>query len=44
MRKPHQQGDIHMSDEALMMVSILVLYGLFWLIAGMAAGRMIWGY
>jgi hypothetical protein len=32
-----------MSDEALTMAGILVLYGLFWLITGLAAGRVLWG-
>lgn len=32
-----------MSDDALAAVGILVFYGLFWLVTGMAAGRMLWG-
>jgi len=32
-----------MSDDALTMAGILVLYGLFWLITGLAAGRVLWG-
>lgn len=32
-----------MSDEALTAAGILVLYGLFWLFTGLAAGRLLWG-
>jgi hypothetical protein len=33
----------HMSDDAVMMAALLTFYGLFWLIAGLAFGRLLWG-
>lgn len=32
-----------MSDEALTVAGILVLYGLFWLITGLTVGHLLWG-
>ena len=42
MMRNSQRGS-DMSEEALTMAGILVLYGLFWLITGLAAGRILWG-